>query len=271
VSVITEHLELLDGQPLFWRSAGPLGDAPPLYVHGVPTSSDDFLAFLEAGGGLAVDLPGFGRSGKRADGDFTIEGYDRFLGAFLDHVGVQRVSLCVHDWGGAALAFAQRCPERIERLVIINAVPLLPGYRWHRLARAWRTRGVGELLMGAVNRPVLRVLTREANVAPGPLPKAMREAILRHFDQGTQRAILRLYRTSPEDALIAAGARLGALRCPALVVWGDQDPYIPARFADAYAEALGGPAEVLHLPDAGHWPWLDRPDVVGRVTRFLAA
>jgi pimeloyl-ACP methyl ester carboxylesterase len=55
------------------------------------------------------------------------------------------------------------------------------------------------------------------------------------------------------------------------VVWGDRDPYIPASFADAYAAALGGPAEVLHLPDAGHWPWLDRPDVVGTVADFLGA
>ena len=46
------------------------------------------------------------------------------------------------------LAFAQRFPERIERLVLISAVPFLPGYRWHRVARVWRTRGAGEFLMG---------------------------------------------------------------------------------------------------------------------------
>jgi len=274
VSAITEHQDTLAGQPVFWRSAPPPdgrdeGVAPALYVHGVPTSSDDFVPFLTAGGGLAVDLPGFGRSGKRADGDFTIEGYDRFLEAFLDQREVERVSLCVHDWGGVALAFAQRFPQRIERLVIINAVPFLPGYRWHRVARAWRTRVLGELLMGATTRPGLWFLSREANAAPGAMPKAWREETLAHFDQGTQRAILRLYRTSPEDALAAAGARLGTLDCPALVVWGDRDPYLPAHFADAYAEALGGPADVLHLSDAGHWPWLDRPDVVERVTNFL--
>ena len=54
------------------------------------------------------------------------------------------------------------------------------------------------------------------------------------------------------------------------MVWGDRDPYIPPSFADQYAEALGGPAEVLHLDDAGHWPWLDRPDLVGTIAGFLA-
>jgi pimeloyl-ACP methyl ester carboxylesterase len=99
----------------------------------------------------------------------------------------------------------------------------------------------------------------------------MLDAMARDFDQGTQRAILSLYRSAPPEALAAAGARLGTLTCPALVVWGDRDPYVPARFADLYAAALGGSAEVRHLPDAGHWPWLDRPDVVDAVAGFLAA
>ena len=54
-------------------------------------------------------------------------------------------------------------------------------------------------------------------------------------------------------------------------MWGDRDPYLPPSFADAYAGALGGEAEVLHLPDAGHWPWLDRPDAVDRIAAFLDA
>jgi pimeloyl-ACP methyl ester carboxylesterase len=94
-------------------------------------------------------------------------------------------------------------------------------------------------------------------------------SVAAHYDQGTQRAILRLYRSAPEDELARAGARLGDLACPALVVWGDHDPFIPARFADAYAAALPA-AETLHLPDAGHWPWLDRPDLVETGARFLS-
>jgi pimeloyl-ACP methyl ester carboxylesterase len=90
------------------------------------------------------------------------------------------------------------------------------------------------------------------------------------FDQGTQRAILRLYRSADPEVLAAAGAGLGALRAPALVVWGEADPYLPARFADAYAAALGGPAEVLRLPGAGHWDWRAREDVLDRIAAFLS-
>ena len=268
---IAEHRDTLDGQPVFWRSAaGEAGAAPVLHVHGVPTSADDWTPFLERGGGIAPDLPGFGRSGKRADGAYTMEGYDRWLEAFLDHIEVDRFRLLVHDWGGVGLLLAQRFPERVERLAIVNAVPFLPGYRWHRLARMWRTAGVGEVLMGATSRFALKQLSREANATKGPLPAAMLDGVMAGFDLGTQRAILRLYRSSPPEKLALAGLGLGRIDCPALVVWGDRDPYIPAEFADAYAAALGGPAEVLHLPDAGHWPWLDRPDLVGTLVDFLS-
>ena len=268
---VREHTAELDGLPLYWRSAEPAaGAAPALYLHGVPTSSDDWIGFLERSGGVAPDLPGFGRSGKPGYLRFTMDEYDRFIERFLEHLGLERVSLVVHDWGGVGLLFAQRRPEAVERLVVINAVTFLPGYRWHRTAKIWRTPLLGELAMGTTTRPVLRLLSRESNATPGPMPEEWIDSVLAHFDQGTQRAILRLYRSSPESALQAAGAGLRALRMPALVVWGLADPYLPARFGRAYAEALPG-AELLELEDAGHWPWLDRPDVVERVVAFLGA
>jgi pimeloyl-ACP methyl ester carboxylesterase len=257
---VGERTDTLGEQPLFWRSAG--GDEPPvLYLHGVPTSSDDWLPFLERTGGVAPDLPGFGRTGKRGDLDFTMPGYERFVEAFLEHAGVERVRLVVHDWGVVGLLWAQRFPERVERLVLVNAVPLLPGYRWHRVARLWRAPLVGEVAIGLGIRRVARRF----------IPEEVVDRSWPFFDQGTQRAILRLYRASPEDALARAGLDLGEIDCPALVVWGDRDPFIPPRFADAYADALGGAAEVLHLPDAGHWPWLERPDVIDAIAAFLDA
>ncbi len=297
--------------PIFWRSAPAPADgaaqagdgAVPLYLHGVPSNSDEWVAprahhasrpawqrwwrskrpddewveppgyergFLEQSGGLAVDLPGFGRSGKPGFLRYTIDEYDRFIERFLDELEVERVKLVVHDWGAVGLAFAQRLPERVERLVIINAVPLLPGYRWHRTARVWRTPGLGELAMGATGGYTMRVLSRESNVAPGPMPGAWRDSVLEHFDQGTQRAILRLYRSSAPEVLEAAGRRLGALEMPALVVWGMRDPYFPAHFGRDYADALGR-AELLELPDAGHWPWIDQPELIGRVVDFLSS
>jgi pimeloyl-ACP methyl ester carboxylesterase len=276
VPAIEEHSGEIAGPagPLgvFWRSAPPANAqaAPALYLHGVPTSSEDWLGFLERTGGVAPDLPGFGRSGKPGYLRFTIEEYADFLERFLEELGLQRVRLLVHDWGAVGLAFAQRHPERVERLVVTNAVPLLPGYRWHRTARIWRTPVLGELAMGATTPAVLRLLSRESNATPGPLPREWVDSVLAHFDQGTQRAILRLYRSSPPDVLAAAGQRLSRLTMPSLVVWGTRDPYIPERFAREYARALPA-SELVELSDAGHWWWLDRPDAIEPVSDFLTA
>lgn len=270
---VADHTAELGELPIFWRSAPapegtPASVAPALYLHGVPTNSDDWLPFLERSGGLAPDLPGFGRSGKPGYLKYTIEEYADFIERFLDLVEVERVRMLVHDWGAVGLAFAQRHPERVERLVVTNAVTFLPGYRWHRAARLWRTPVVGELAMGATSRWVLRRSTREATASGEPLPEAFLDTVFDHFDQGTQRAILRLYRSSPSSVLEAAGANLRSLAMPALVVWGERDPYIPTRFAHEYADVLG--ADLLLL-DAGHWWWYERPEAIERVAEFLTA
>lgn len=302
---ITEHTAELDGLPVFWRSAPAAGptSTPALYLHGVPTNSDDWIAprehlgtrprwkrwwrrrrdddtwiepprhqmgFLERTGGLAPDLPGFGRSGKPGYLEYTIDEYASFIERFLDLVEVERVRLFVHDWGAVGLAFAQARPERVERLVVSNAVPFLPGYQWHRTARLWRTPVLGELAMGSTSRWIMRRSTAESSVTPGPLPNAWIDSVMDHFDQGTQRAILRLYRSASSEDLARAGKHLSLLDMPSLVLWGMQDPYIPERFAADYARALPN-SELVELPDAGHWWWLDRPDAIERVATFLTA
>ena len=271
---MSDHSEELDGLPVFWRSApaaaGVSTTATPLYLHGVPTNSDDWLEFLERTGGLAPDLPGFGRSGKPGSLRYTIDEYEDFLERFLEQLDVDRVSLVMHDWGALGLAFAQRHPERVERLVLINAVPFIPGYEWHRMARIWRTPLLGELAMGTTYRRTLEHVSKQINAIPGPMPEEWLDSVLDHFDQGTQRAILRLYRSASPQELAAAGDELGSLDMPALVVWGMLDPFIPGRFGQAYASILPD-AELLELPDAGHVPWLDRPDLLDRVAGFLGA
>jgi pimeloyl-ACP methyl ester carboxylesterase len=244
------------------------GREPILYLHGVPNDADLWLPFLELTGGVALDLPGFGRSAKPADFPYSIDGYSAFVERFLDELGIQRVSLVMHDWGAAALGFAQQRPERVDRLAVIDAVPLLPGYRWHRVARLWRVPVVGELTMGFTTKWGLRRSARRW--LPNADDATRREFVDRiwdRFDHGTQRAILKLYRSAPEDVLARAGQRLGELDRPALVVWGERDEFLPIRFAEAYAEALGGRLELIDA--AGHWPWLGRPEVVERVVHFV--
>ena len=251
-------------------AAGAAHASPILYLHGNPVGSWIWRPFLERTGGVAPDLPGFGRSAKPREFDYSLPGYANYLQRFVDESGLDRFSLVVHDIGGiVGLVFAQRVPDRTDRLVVANHAPLLPGYRWHRFARIWRTPVVGELFMATTTGVFFRRSLRSSNVAS--LPDEFLDRAWTDFDRATRRAVLRLYRSMPEAEMAHAGGGLDRIRCPSLVVWSTEDPYIGAEFGPAYAEALGGDVELEMYENAGHWLWLDRPEVVDSVAGFVIA
>ena len=102
--------------------------------------------------------------------------------------GSQRRKLVVHDWGALALIGAQRRPDLVERLVVIDAVPLLPGYRWHWIAQIWRRRRLGELAQRDHDQAARwRLLLRQARGDRGPMPPEFVDMIWDHWDKGTRR------------------------------------------------------------------------------------
>jgi pimeloyl-ACP methyl ester carboxylesterase len=263
---------MVDGVSTFFRRV-PGDGVPTVFVHGNPTHSEDWQPFLERieGPALAFDLPGWGRSDRPppAEFDYSMYGLARFTKRFLQRMAVEEHSLVVHDWGGLALIGAQEEPERVRRLAIINSVPLLPGYRWHRTARIWRTRGLGELSNRLWTRRLADLGLRESRGDWSRHDPAFVDMIWDHLDPGTFQAILRLYRSGDPVRLAAAGERLGSIAAPALVVWGMRDRYLPPRFGRDYADRLPN-SELMEVPSAGHWPWIDAPEVVDRVIGFLA-
>jgi pimeloyl-ACP methyl ester carboxylesterase len=270
---ISEAVVHVDGVRTFYRHVAGEG-APVLFVHGNPTHSEDWVPFLERieGPALALDLPGWGYSERPGTDrfDHSMTGLGAFVGRFLDALDVDRYSLVVHDWGAVGLIAAQQHPERVTRLVVINAVPLLPGYRWHWVARwFWRRRWLGELVNATATRGGLRLVSAQATPSRGPMAPEFVDLAWRGRRSGTWPEVLALYRSADPDRLAAAGTQLERLRAPALVVWGAEDPFLPASFGRAYAERLPG-AELALYDRAGHWPWLDRPEIVGRVLTHLA-
>jgi pimeloyl-ACP methyl ester carboxylesterase len=266
---VDEHTIELAGGPVFYRSAPAEGPCP-LYLHSVPTSADDWTEFLELSGGLAVDLLGFGRSSKAGNLKYTLPAYTDFVETFLRATDTGSVALVGHGWGAAVgLAFAQRHPERVETIVLIDAIPLLEGFRWPSIAQWWRRWGFGELIMGSVNHRWLARTLRSGAASPQAWTDEHVAAVYDQFDQGTQRAILRLHRSIDVFGLSAAGADLSELWAPTLVLWGERDPWLDPAFGEAYARRLPR-ARFEPVPGAGHWPWLDQPGLVERVTGFLS-
>ncbi len=262
------HARLADGSVVF---ADETGAGPPvLLLHGVPDTSAVWRHVTPALAArrrcVALDLPGFGGSSAPDTFDASLDGMARWVEDALNVVGIEApVDLVVHDFGGVfGLAWAVRHPARVRRLVILNTV-FFPDYRWHFWARVWRTPLLGELSFACNSRWGLSFEMRRGSRR---LPRAHAFEAFARLTPAATRMILRLYRaTDPADfAPWQHGLRALMATVPALVLWGDRDPYIDASFAERF-----GAREVRHLPDAGHWLQVEEPGAVGEhLVRFLA-
>jgi pimeloyl-ACP methyl ester carboxylesterase len=256
--------------------AGP-PDSPEavVFVHGNPGASADWRALVASTGArglraVAWDAPGFGRATAAAGFEQSVEAHAAFLGQAIDALGIERAHVVAHDFGGPwALRWAAARPDRFASAVLI-CTGALPGYRWHALARIWRTPAVGELFMATTTRAGFRGLLRRGQHRP--LPRPFVDRMYDDFDRATRRAVLDLYRSVPDVG--AAGDELAAalapLDRPALVLWGRGDPYLGVEHAERQRAAFPH-AEVRVLDDAGHWPFVDQPAAVAdALGEFLA-
>jgi pimeloyl-ACP methyl ester carboxylesterase len=242
-----------------------------VFVHGNPGPADDWRDLLARAAGLgrviAPDMPGYGQADKPKDFPYSVDGYAGYLATLLEQLQVTRVHVVAHDFGGPwALAWAARHPGALASATLINTGVLI-GYRWHRAARLWRTPVAGEVFQAATSRAAFRLLLGREN------PRLTREQVDRIYDASrswpTKRAVLSLYRATPEAALASPAAALRQLDRPALVIWGTQDAYLPSEQAEHQRQAFPS-AEVELLEGHGHWVMLEDPArVASLVIPFL--
>jgi pimeloyl-ACP methyl ester carboxylesterase len=250
--------------------AGPAESSQALvFVHGNPGSADDWEALVAAAGAagtraVAFDLPDFGETYAPPGFEHSVEGYATFVGEALEALGIERVHLVLHDFGGpVGLFWAMVNPDALAGVVLIDT-GILPGYKWHALARVWRTPVLGELFQAASRG---RAFTRGlASKEPRGLPSEFLEGMGSHYDRRTKRAVLKLYRATDDPG--ARGEELAAIMAPrnlpALVIWGEGDAYLPAAYVERQRDAF--PAADVHvLPASGHWPFADSPEAVERL------
>lgn len=244
-----------------------------VFVHGNPGSAEDWLGLVAEIGGLrrtvAFDLPDFGQSVAPPGFGHTVAEYAGFLNDAFEVLGIERVHLVLHDFGGpVGLAWAARNLSRVAGVTLIDT-GILAGYRWHRVARIWQTPGLGELAQAVTTRSTFR----RAITGPEPrsLPRDFVDSMYDNYDRRTRRAVLDLYRDAKQ---IGENARriiplFAEANLPALVIWGAHDSYLPPAFAERQREAF--PSASIHvLPDSGHWPFIDDPPAVSRLlTEFL--
>jgi pimeloyl-ACP methyl ester carboxylesterase len=254
------------GSPVI--EAGPQDEREAVvFVHGNPGSSSDWTALVDAAGELgravAFDMPGFGHADKPPGFDYQVSAYAEFLQGALAELGIERVHLVVHDFGGPfGLFWGIQHPQAWASVVLIN-VGVMPGYKWHTMARRWRTPVLGELIQLWIPRAAWRRMMQKAN--PRGLPGEFVDKMYDEYDRGTRRAVLRLYRasTDPGETARELGAGMKELNKPALVVWGAKDPFIGVEYAERQRDFFAV-RDVVVLSESGHWPFQDDPQAVER-------
>lgn len=239
-----------------------------VFVHGNPGFSADWEDLMEQAAPfarcVAPDMPGFGFSARPDVFDYTVGGYANHLGGVLQELNVTKAHLVLHDFGGAwGLAWALANPGSLASLTLIN-IGVLPGYRWHYVARIWRTPLLGEVFMALATRYGFHTSLKHGN--PRGLPKHFIDQMYDHFDAGTKKAVLKLYRdtNNPGEMAEQFGDAFRSWTCPVLVVWGRHDPYVPVRYAERQREFFPQ-AQVEILDDSGHWPFADNPARVAKI------
>ncbi len=174
----------VDGIRTVLREVSPAHDREAVvFIHGNPGSSADWAGLLERVGGfcraVAWDAPGFGKADKPRDFTQTVDGHADFINKTLDTLGIDRAHLVVHDFGGPwGMRWAATHPDQFASAVLVNTGVLLD-YRWHVLARIWRTPVVGELFMAITTRFGFCALLRRGN--PRGLPREFLDRMLRRL------------------------------------------------------------------------------------------
>lgn len=257
-----------------YREAVPQAPAcgdPVMLVHGFPQSSymwAPVLAALAESGrrAIAPDLAGFGDSAPDPPG--TWERQVSALEAFRQALGLERLALGLHDWGGMiGLRWACDHPGAVSALILSNT-GFFADTQWHALARAFRTPGQGEQLLDNLTKEAFATMVRDQG---GRIPEdAMDEYWKAFTSPAGRRGMLQLYRSGDFEKLKPYEGQLEAMGVPALMLWGANDPVVPVAAAYRFQREIPG-SKVVVLEDASHFLYDDEPArCAGEIVAFLA-
>jgi pimeloyl-ACP methyl ester carboxylesterase len=243
----------LDDGDIYVRQDGAR-DAPALLlIHGNASSGrwwDELVPLLTGSHRvLRIDLLGYGRSAKPADRSYALPDQARRVGAAMDRLGVKRVVVVGHSSGGAtATALAERRPDLVAALVLINTGPRISAYIAPSTAidpSRWPDVSDEQLRQFASS-----AFSREGYQVPLEFLSEVR-AMTFHSLTATTQASRDYVR---EQAL---PDRLAPLGKPLLVIFGEDDRRWRSSSAADYRAVPG--ARVDMLPGLGHTPILEDP------------
>lgn len=266
------EVELKRAGEIAYRESVPEGEPsgpPVLLAHGFPESSRMWTAVMEA---LAADgrrsvAPDLFCLGDSSDpGPATFERNLEAFTAFHRELGLGRVALVVHDWGGfVGLAWASENPGLVEALVISDTGFFSDG-KWHGMANILRSEQ-GEELAGALERDTLAALLRADGAE---FTEDDIDAYWRPFEHGRGRAaMLEFFRSMDFSKLAPYENGPAGLNVPTLLLWGAEDKFAPVGGAYRFKKEIPG-AQLLAIDGAGHFVFAqERERCAAAVASFL--
>ena len=256
---------LLDGVWVHYQEVGALNAPPLLLIHGFTASNfvwSEVLLQVAASGFrvIAPDLVGFGFSGKPKDGLYTIEAQARMIIGLMDHLGIERATLVGSSYGGAvAAACALDYEERVERLVLVDAV-INDHVKNRRLLRLAALPLIGDaatpLMIGS--RRLVHSQMRKGYAPENAYLFDERRMTAHHrplLAASTQRAALATLRRW-RAGRIERDAHL--IRQPTLIIWGEDDPEIPLAHGRLLFELIEN-SRLMIFRRCGHMPMEEYP------------
>jgi pimeloyl-ACP methyl ester carboxylesterase len=241
------------------------GSGPPLVlVHGLGSNGMQDWGRLVASLSrqfhvYAPDLPGYGRSDRPPDADYSIPFQVDAVRAFMDAVGVDRARVAGISMGGWIVSrLAAESPERVQRLVVVDAAGMRPD----------GPPIPAEVLLPRNEVDVRQLIGAVRHKAPD-LPSFVVRAILARRLQ--EEWVVRRALESMRDGGDWLNGTLARADMPVLVMWGKQDALISVDYAAAL-QAEFPRAELEVLDGCGHVLMADCPEAFDRVfLEFLGA
>jgi haloalkane dehalogenase len=139
--------------------------------------------------------------------------------------------------------------------MVISDTGFFPDGKWHGMAQALRTRGQGEELVEALDRDGFAAMLR--SVSPTMDDRSIDEYFKAYASPERRRGHLELYRSGEFSEL--AGYDLATVDAPALVLWGEDDPFAPLAGAERFVRELPD-ATLVVVEGAGHFVYDDEPE-----------
>jgi pimeloyl-ACP methyl ester carboxylesterase len=245
----------------FYRQNKPTGDqnkSPVVLLHGVPAQSYSWSGIMTIlaehnFSALAPDWIGFGFSDKPPAYLFkyTPDAYIQALDEFLTKLEVNHFSLVVQGFlGSVGIQFALRYPEKIDRLIIVNA-PLTEQAKLPATMKQWAIPLVGDML---TQDPILVDRTLEGGsgfVIEDKKLDVYRKPFL--TSSGAGRALVSVAKNMKlKQSMAEISTGLPKFSQPTLIIWGKLDPWLDISQAENFAK--GSKIELEILPEAKHYP-----------------